>query len=197
MAHLERCPRCRALVLAEGALKANFDAVAKADIPEGVSFGSIKEKVQSASRSEGSNRRLVAGLRYKYIAAVAAVIAIVAIFPFHFTEKVGYEIAIAGVDREVALDNQKIGPLLDALGMEKNKATDLLDSVRGSEIHLVVGDCRETCHLKISDLKTERDVQLVVRAIIELGCCQIDNINPIFRSQTTSLIRLAAQKLFS
>jgi hypothetical protein len=60
-----------------------------------------------------------------------------------------------------------------------------------------VGECLETCHLRISDLKTERDVRLVVEAIIQLGCCQIDNIAPIFRDESTSLLRLAARKLLS
>jgi hypothetical protein len=81
--------------------------------------------------------------------------------------------------------------------MEKGKASTLLDSLGTGEIHLSVGECSETCRLTISDLKTERDVRLMVKAIIDLGCCQIDNIAPIFRNESTSLLGLAARKLFS
>jgi hypothetical protein len=74
--------------------------------------------------------------------------------------------------------------------MEKGKASILLDSLGMSDIRLS-GECSETCRLTISDLKTERDVRLMVKAIIELGCCQIDKIAPIFRSESTSILRLA------
>ena len=104
---------------------------------------------------------------------------------------------IGGVEKSIALDNQQITSLLRALGMEKGKASTLLDSLGMSDIRLSVGECSETCRLTISDLKTERDVRLMVKAIIELGCCQIDKIAPIFRSESTSLLRLAARKLLS
>jgi hypothetical protein len=81
--------------------------------------------------------------------------------------------------------------------MEKGKATTLLDSLGMDDIHLSVGECSETCRLTISDLKTERDVRLMVKAIIELGCCQIDNIAPIFRNESLSILGFAARKLLS
>jgi len=130
------------------------------------------------------------------IAAAAAVV-LLAIVPFNVREKVGYEIAINGVGKDVALNQQKASSLLDALGMEKGEAESLLDSLGVEQIQFSVGECSETCKLTISDLKTERDVRLMVKAIIDLGCCQIDNIVPIFRRESTSLLGLAARKLLS
>lgn len=134
--------------------------------------------------------------RLALIAAAAAVV-LLAIVPFNVREKVGYEIAINGVGKDVALNQEKASSLLDALGMEKGEAESLLDSLGVKQIQFSVGECSETCKLTISDLKTERDVRLMVKAIIDLGCCQIDNIVPIFRRESTSLLGLAARKLLS
>jgi hypothetical protein len=142
----------------------------------------------------GTNRSL---LRRFSLAAALMVLAFIALVPFNFRDKVGYEIAISGVDRTIMLDNRGFVPLLDALGMEPGKADMLLDSLEKKEIHLTVGECSETCHMKISDLKTERDVELIIEAIVELGCCEIDNVFPIYREHPTSLLKRATQKLFS
>jgi hypothetical protein len=156
------------------------------------------------SRVDGASARkwLALGLtsRRRYGLAIGVVVVLFvlsALVPFSFREKVGYEISIGGVERSIALDNQKISSLLSALGMEENKASTLLDTLDMNSIRLHVGDCQETCHLRISDLKTEKDVQLLVEAILQLGCCQIDNIAPIFRDVSTSLLELATRKLLS
>ncbi|UCD17454.1 MAG: hypothetical protein JSV44_00665, partial [Candidatus Zixiibacteriota bacterium] len=131
------------------------------------------------------------------ICIAVAVLGFISLVPFNFKEKVGYGISILGVDRSIAMNSEGIIPLLDALGMEKNKAVMLLDALEKKEIHFQVGECSETCHLKISDLKTEKDVELIIRAIIELECCEIDAVFPIYHNESTSLLRHAAKKLFS
>ncbi len=60
--------------------------------------------------------------------AVLAVVVIIALIPLNINQKVGYQIAIDGVEREIALENPKITSLLGALGMEQEVATTLLDS---------------------------------------------------------------------
>ena len=210
MKHLGECPRCYSLVQAEETLRSDLGVLREAK-PDGVlSLGVIREKAEKSARGTDrveqdvrsfANRlalALVPNTRYKFaVAAIAILIAFLAIVPFNFNEKIGYEIAIGGVEKSIALDNQRITSLLGALGMEKGKASTLLDSLGMSDIRLSVGECSETCRLTISDLKTERDVRLMVKAIIELGCCQIDNIAPIFRSKSTSLLGFAARKLLS
>jgi hypothetical protein len=131
------------------------------------------------------------------IASLVVLFGFVALVPFNFREKVGYEIAIDGVGKDIAMDNQKITTLFGALGMEQTRASTLLDSLGGRQIRFSVGECTETCRLTISDLKTERDVRLMVKAIIELGCCRIDDIIPVFHDESTSLLGLAARKLMS
>ncbi|MBK7092028.1 MAG: hypothetical protein IPH59_09970 [bacterium] len=131
------------------------------------------------------------------VAVIVAVFAVVALIPLDFSQKVGYQIAIDGVGREIALENPKITSLLGALGMEQETATSLLDSLGMNQIHFTVGECTETCRLTIFDLRTERDVRLMVKAIIDLGCCRIDNVAPVFRNESMSLLGLATRKLLS
>lgn len=210
MEHLGKCPECYSLVQAEEALRSDLGVLREMPPPDNLSLDAIREKAGRLAREtvgiEPDIRSfahrlalaLVPNTRYKFaVVAAAILVAFLAIVPFNFKEKIGYEIAIGGVEKSIALDNRQITSLLGALGMEKGKASTLLDSLGMSDIRLSVGDCSETCQLTISDLKTERDVRLMVKAIIELGCCQIDKIAPIFRSESTSILRLAARKLLS
>jgi hypothetical protein len=210
MEHLARCPKCCSLVKAEEALQSDLSVLREAKPDGNLSLDAIREKAENWERGTDQARQdvrsfaqrlalaLVPNTRYKFaVVATAVLVAFLAIVPFNFKEKIGYEIAIGGVEKSIALDNRQIISLLDALGMEKGKASTLLDSLGISDIRLSVGECSETCRLTISDLKTERDVRLMVKAIIELGCCQIDKIAPIFRSESTSILRLAARKLLS
>jgi hypothetical protein len=200
MAHLDVCPRCRSLVQGEEALRSDLRLVKQAAPSSEISLSDVRQSVEAApaARSIGHARGSHSGLRTALVFGLVGVVIIFLVFvPFTFKEKVGYEIAIAGVDKNIAQGSQDITPLLRALGMEKEQATDLVDSLGGDKVRFSVGECSETCHLRISDLKTERDVKLVVNAIIALGCCQIDKIIPIFRDESTSLLGHAVRKLNS
>ncbi len=204
--HLAACAECAALVRADEAIQRDFQALGEIQPTPGLSINELRQRIESigSPADQVSVHRVSPGrsgpanLRPRLaMLAAAAMIALLALIPFNFREQVGYEIAIAGVGKDVALNYDKANSLLDALGMGKDEATVLLDSLGVSQIQFSVGECSETCRLTISDLKTERDVRLMVKAIIDLGCCQIDNIAPIFRSESTSLLRLAARKLLS
>ena len=204
--HLRECRECASLVQAEEALRKDFDVLRQAEPQGELSLNAIREKAEISEQSQRSRgsfaetvRAFLGPHRKRKLAfgAIALLLAFAALFPFSFREKVGYQIAIEGVEKDIALDNQKIPSLLGALGMEKDKASNLLDSLGTSQMSLSVGECTETCRLTISDLKTERDVRLMVKAIVELGCCRIDDIIPVFRNESTSLLGLAARKLLS
>jgi hypothetical protein len=203
--HLKVCPDCRLLTQAEATLLADLTAVSEMEPENDLSLEAVRLKVESGSvapSGRASFWQRIGGLlqitRYR-VAVGAAVVAFafIAFVPFNFKELVGYQIAIAGVEKSIAEENPKITSLLSALGMEKDKASTLLDPRDTNQIRLSVGECRETCRLTISDLRTEEDVRVVVEAIIKLGCCQIDDIAPIFRNESTSLLQLAARKLLS
>ncbi len=204
--HLAACLQCAALVRAEEEIAGELQTLKVSQPDSELSIDMLRNRARHAQagadwqkkHAASSSRSSFAAARPRLaVLAAAVVIAALALIPFNFRQQVGYEIAIAGVGKDVALNYDKANSLLDALGMEKDEATNLLDSLGVSQIQFSVGECSETCRLTISDLKTERDVRLMVKAIVDLGCCQIDNIAPIFRSESTSLLRLAARKLLS
>ncbi len=208
--HLNSCLSCSSLVRAEEALEADLEVLRLSQVSTELSIAALRERVEavgqktsaeSASR-RSAPRRLLAALVPNSkpriaVALILAVCGIIALVPLDIKQKVGYQIAIDGVERNIAMDNPKITSLLGALGMEQAQATNLLDSLGMNQIHFTVGECSETCRLTIFDLRTERDVQLMVRAIIDLGCCRIDNIAPVFRNESMSLLGLATRKLLS
>ena len=208
--HLKSCKSCYRLAQAEARMVSDFEVVKRDEPLTELSLETVRRKVESTSSPEVTRRHARKSLFEKMasiffpvtkqklaLAAVAVIILFAAVVPFNFREQVGYQIAIDGVEKDIAVNNQKITSLLGALGMEKDKAITIADSLGVSQVRLSLGQCTETCRLTISDLKTERDVRLMVKAIIELGCCHIDDIVPIFRNESTSLLRLAARKLLS
>lgn len=208
--HLSCCQDCSSLVRAEQALHADLETVRQVQTTSNLSIIALRRRAEESDRSPAhgakSSRstviRLTAALlprtKARVVVALTLVVFVfIALVPLDIRQKVGYQIAIDGVEKDIALDNPKITSLLGALGMEQQVATNLLDSLGMSQIHFTVGDCSETCRLTIFDLKTERDVQLMVRAIIDLGCCRIDNVAPVFRNESMSLLGLATRKLLS
>lgn len=204
MAHLEGCAACRGLVLAEQAIVDDMES-GRRDKPENeLVFAKVKNLTETQLGYDYNGKpRWLANLlfgekRYRLAAGLAVVVfGFLAFVPFKFREQAGYEIAIAGVDKTIAEDNKEITSLFCALGMEEDKTITLNDSLDVKEIRLNVGECSETCYLTISDLKTEKDVEFVVKKIIELGCCQIDKIVPIFKNESSSLLGHIARKLWS
>ncbi len=206
MKHLQKCRKCQNLILAEKSLVNNLSGLKQTISPQGLAFEVFQQKLEMPKKQSSLKNRqsvhtayiLKGLLRPKYIFGFAvALLLALAIIPFNVTETVGYEISISGIDRNIALNNQEVPSLLDALGMEPNKVSSLLNSMEKKEIYLYVGNCEETCDLKISDLKTERDAHLVIKAIIELGCCEIEKVIPIIKNHSTNLIKQTAKQLFS
>ncbi len=203
--HLEGCQECSSLIMAQKALDQHLGTLRNYEPTHEMPVSMIRSKVEATERAKPRTsglRHLISALvpntRPRIaVVAVLAVFVIIALIPLNMNQKVGYQIAIDGVGREIALENPKITSLLGALGMEQEVATTLLDSLGMNQIHFTVGECTETCRLTIFDLKTERDVRLMVQAIIDLGCCRIDNIAPVFRNESMSLFGLATRKLIS
>jgi hypothetical protein len=203
--HLGKCRKCQSLLAAEQAMESDLESLRAESPIEELAFARVKSAAEAAvekSRFFNVYENILNLLFFKKrfqisIGVVAIIIGFMALVPFNFKESAGYEIAIAGVDKCIAEDNTEIGSLFYALGMEKDKTSELKDSLDVNEIRLNVGECRETCYLTISDLKSEKDVAFVVKKIIELGCCQIDKIVPIFRNESSSLLKHITKKLLS
>jgi len=166
--HLNKCAACAAFARAERALNHDLAMADYGPDIDDMPLSVIRSRVETRERKltrknakeipimsaalKQLKRRPALGLSMMIACAVLVVGTLV---PFSFESTVGYEVAIAGVDRELAVDTEKVNRLLTALGVENADIT--------------VGDCEKTCVLKISELKTEGEVKLVTTAFDELG----------------------------
>jgi len=199
--HLNNCSSCSDLIVSDICLNKMLQQAKKTVPPTGPSFNSFREEISGMENNRTDSKfgravRIIFQPRLA-VAYVIVVLAALAMVQVNVEETVGYEVAISGIDRNIAVNNQEMSSLLDALGMDPEKVTQLMNSIERKEIHLKVGDCEETCNLKISDIKTEGDARRVIKAIIELGCCEIKQMAPIRKNISTSLLKQATMKLFS
>lgn len=207
--HLEKCPACRSLLEAQTLLDADLARVREVSAAQSINLHEVRADIEAKSRrasyedQQESVLARLAGVIFGNIrrtvgfATLAVIVAFLAFVPLTFEEKVGYQIAIDGIEKDVAVSNQQITGLLGALGMGRDEALRLIDSLGVDQVTFSIGECSETCKLTISDLRTERDVRLMVQAIIDLGCCRINGIIPVFRNESTSILEYAARKLLS
>jgi hypothetical protein len=166
--HLQNCAACAAFARAERALGRDLAAAAADEGLDDMPLSDIRSRVESRL-SELAHPKfkevflMSAALRQIKrrptlsfsMAAFVIILFVATLVPFSFTRTVGYEVAIAGVDRDLAVDTSKVSSLLNALGVKDAAVT--------------VGDCDTTCVLKISALQSEDDVDLVTTAFAELG----------------------------
>ncbi len=166
--HLKTCAECASFARAERALSRDLAAVAAIEGPDDMPLSDIQARVEAQSRRFAHSKfkegtLMSAALRQIKrrptlsfsMAGLVVILLVATLVPFSFTRTVGYEVAIAGVDRELAVDTVKVGTLLTALGVKDAAVT--------------LGDCDTTCVLKISSLQSEDDVDLVTTAFAELG----------------------------
>jgi len=116
-------------------------------------------------------------------AAAALVLAFVTLIPFHYQRTVGYEVAFAGVDKDLAMDQGKLELLLSKLGLG------------GATVDLAA--CEATCSLVVSNLKSKDDCRMLVYAMKGLGDVQVvSDGSPLCEPASGSLMELAGQRVF-
>ncbi len=175
--HIRDCAECASMIQAEQLLKRDLGAMSEDDTTEIVPFAILKSRVEAmAGDASGRNDRpsdntqekgimakLLAKPQFSISIAVVVIVLLVAtLVPLKFDEKLGYEVAIAGVDKDLALDEDKICELLMAIGIE--------------DCNFEVGDCDELCNVKILGLTDEDQVQIVCAAFDELENCEVGNV---------------------
>jgi hypothetical protein len=166
--HLQTCSECAAFARAERALGRDLAAVTADKGVDDMPLSTIRSRVEAQLRESAHSKfkevfLMSAALRQIRrrpalsfsMATLVVVLFVATLVPFSFTRTVGYEVAIAGVNRDLAVDTAKVSTLLTALGVKDAAVT--------------LGDCDTTCVLKISSLQSEDDVDLVTTAFAELG----------------------------
>ncbi len=193
--HLRSCPECAGLARAEAALNRDLAAASEDDTAGGISFVAMKARVESrwelASPDKDKETRIMTRMVRSFnrrprlgisIAVVAILLAAATLIPFKLSQTIGYEVAIAGVNKDLALDQYRVQELLNALGVD--------------HAEYKVDGCEQTCHLTITDLKDQNEVQLITTAFNEMGNCVIEKVVPISDKESVSLIDHAKNKIF-
>jgi hypothetical protein len=193
--HLLSCTECAAFARAEQALCRDLATAADEKSADEIPLSYLRTRVearadsiQQAKTKENSRmstlikkvkKRPSLGITF---GVAAVVLALATLVPFSFDNTVGYEVAIAGVDKDLAMDSEKINELIIALGLEN--------------VNVDVGDCEATCVLKISELETEGDVDIIVKAFDEMGNCVLEDISEIHGSESSTLLKQVHKNIF-
>jgi len=185
--HIRSCNKCAELVQAEMSLRRDFDANKGENSEGGLSFQYLKTRVECIVDSGSKQRYEEIGFMDKLINKVTKrprlglslglfviLLAFVTLVPFKFEQTLGYEVAIAGVDKDLALDNDKVQMLFVKLGLDDAKFD--------------VSDCEAVCNMTISELRSEEDVQIVVAAFDEIGNCTLEEVSEVFDNHSAPLI---------
>jgi hypothetical protein len=129
----------------------------------------------------GERNRLQYGIG---VGVAVALLTFVSLVPFRYDHTIGYDVAFAGVCREVGIDDERICDVLYGLGLE--------------EADIDVSECDSTCDLTVVDLKSEQEVGMVVAAFN--GLCTDDpvaDVIPVVTSTSGSLLRQANERIFT
>jgi len=168
LSHLQHCPGCARQAQASQELQEAMVRLKAHDTDGGLSWSQTIARVESGASLADSHQTVERPvmaifknqltkrpkLSFGVCAAVAILLA-VTLIPFKYNKDVGFEVAVAGVDKSVALNSEGISEMMAKLGLE-----DAVVDVTG---------CDVTCNLKITELKSPEDAKLVAAAFEEVG----------------------------
>jgi hypothetical protein len=191
--HLNQCPACAREAAAAGTIRQMF-AVASVNDMENVT-PLYEQRLQIEARATRQQRpnvsagmakrerlkwRPVFGVGVAFVAAI--LIATLTLIPFQYDRTIGYEVAFAGVDRELVEEDERVCDMLSALGLIE-AAVDFLG-------------CDTTCKLTVFDLKSKQEVQLVVAAFAHVSPMDLTtDVIPVRATVSGSLLDRANERI--
>lgn len=191
--HINHCPVCAREAAAAGTLRQIFTAAGVNDMENVTPLHEQKVRIearlarhQRLKVSEGTARRGRLKWRPAYgvgVSLVAAtLIAVLTLIPFQYDRTIGYEVAFAGVERDLVEEDERVCDMLFALGLIE-AAVDFLG-------------CDTTCKLTVIDLKSKEEVQLVVAAFAHINPMELStNVIPVRATVSGSLLDRANERI--
>lgn len=162
--HLRVCSACAEQAQASHLLNRDFNTASTDDTVESVPLLFLKARVEAQANLNKQKEyslmeRFTQQVRRKSrlsisLTVVVAALLVFSLVPFSINQNVGYEVAFAGVNKDLALDTDKLNEILIRLGIDADAT------------NIIVSDCEVTCNLVITDLKSSDEAQLV-RAVFE------------------------------
>jgi len=190
--HLKERPHYLEDRLAEQTLQQMFQAAGEDDAADVTPLPAMRRKIEtqiSLDRHRSITDHAVCETRRQPlfsigVVVVAAALILLTLIPFKYDRAIGYDIAFAGVNRELAEDNERICDMLYALGLIE-AAVDILE-------------CDTTCRVVIIDLKSRAEVQLVVTALENINPSRLTaKVIPVHSKTTGTLLDQANERLFN
>jgi hypothetical protein len=195
--HFKSCPACARLWDAERILAHELET-ARADSPETADCTpllkmqtAIRLKVQASSKAN-RGQTTMARLIYPFtrrprlslsLGAVAVLFAAMMLVPFSIDRPSGYEVAVAGINPDLALNEERMGQLLNALEMD--------------EASFEVAECDPTCKVVIRDLSSHDDARVVAAAFGRMEDCKVEYLTQCSESEKTTLFKAAKVRFAS
>jgi len=191
--HLNQCPACAREAGAAGTLRQIFAASSVNDMEYVTPLH--KQRLQVEARvahqqhpnvNAGTARRerLIWRPAFGVGLALVAVtlIAALTLIPFQYDRTIGYEVAFAGIERELVEEDERVCDILFELGLIE-AAVDFLG-------------CDTTCKLTVFDLKSKQEVQLVVAAFAQVNPMDLTtDIIPVRATVSGSLLDRANERI--
>nr|MBN2276110.1 T9SS type A sorting domain-containing protein [candidate division Zixibacteria bacterium] len=195
LVHLQNCPECARQAYAAGLLKRDLELAGIDDDVETVSLETLRSRVESLAIVTEQNIKKELSImsilvnqvkrRPRFSIGLAGILVAVLLsllIPIRYDRTVGYEVAFAGVDKNLAMDTARINGLLEKLGV--------------AEAAVDISDCEETCKLVISNLKSSDDARLVVAAFSDIDKVNLTkDITPVKVDVSGNILSLAADKI--
>jgi hypothetical protein len=188
MEHLDQCLICAREAQSEALLsRALQEASAEADhsLPTLASTRTaVERRLHNRTLKWPSFRPawLQGRLQLTFGVVAVAMIAVFALVPFHYQRTIGYEVAVAGVNKDLAMDTEKLDLILERLG------------VAGADVQ--VTGCESTCVIRVCDLKSEDDGRIVLAAFGKLGGTEApENLKAVRAQVHGSLLELCRENV--
>ena len=195
--HIRHCPACARHARAAHLLQQSFAQAGAADDGPVPQPAEMRRRVEAviACRQIWSRwwetMRIATRLRVPRwrrfgfgLVAAAVALAVISLVPFSYHHTVAYDVAVEGVDREVALNTERLCDTLFGLGL--------------FEAGVDVTGCDTTCGVTIIDLKSEEEICMAVTALCDLTHKHLTPaIIPVKRPARASLLHQVNEKLFA
>jgi len=191
--HLQICPTCAAEARAAGALEKLLDAAAASDCLDLLPLEQVRRRVERrVDRPVPAGRVSKQAVNHPWwlrqpvvgMSMLAAVLALAAsLVPVEYYQTIGYDIRFGGVRPELVEEEDRICNMLSSLGLDE-ASVDVLG-------------CDSTCALRILDLKSDEEVNLVSTALRSVNRTHLTvKVTPVRRASSGTLLDRAQDRLF-
>ena len=193
--HLCLCPACARIAEASRVMRQDFATAAVDDLTDTIPFAALKTRVETQAslkhRTRQTENTIMAEIANQFrrrprlsvgVVVIALIILGSVLIPIRYNKTIGYEVAVAGVDKDLAMDKQRVIEFLDQLGV--------------SDASIEVSGCDTTCILKITELKSAEDAQIVLVAFEHVPNVKVSkNVTEISTLATGNLIEFTADRI--